>query len=38
MTTADGKMYSFFLTAPQADYPASKKYFDEMANTFKLTS
>ncbi len=38
MTTVDDKMYSFFLTAPQTDYPASKKYFDEMVNTFKLTS
>jgi hypothetical protein len=36
MTTVGGKMYSFFLTSPQADFPASKKYFDEMANTFKL--
>ena len=38
MTTVGGKMYSFFLTAPQADYPASKKYFDEMVDTFKLTA
>jgi serine/threonine protein kinase len=38
MTTAGGKMFSFFLTSPQSDFPASKKYFDEMVNTFKLSS
>ena len=38
MTTVDGKMYSFFLTAPQTEFAASKKYFDEMVNTFKLTA
>jgi serine/threonine protein kinase len=36
MTTANGKMYSFYLTTPESDFAASKKYFDAMAASFKL--
>ena len=38
MTTVGGKDYSFFLTAPQSEFAASKRYFDEMVNTFKLSA
>jgi hypothetical protein len=36
MTTVDGKMYSFFLTSKESEFTASKKYFDAMADSFKL--
>ncbi|MFI1991208.1 protein kinase [Actinoplanes sp. NPDC020271] len=36
MTQVDGTMYSFFLTAPDAEFADSKKYFDAMAESFQL--
>jgi eukaryotic-like serine/threonine-protein kinase len=36
MTTAGGKMYSFYLTTADADFAADKKYFDAMAESFQL--
>jgi hypothetical protein len=36
-TTVDGKMYSFYLTTSESDFGASKKYFDAMAESFKLS-
>jgi serine/threonine protein kinase len=37
MTTVGGKMYSFFLTTTDAKFADQRKYFDAMAETFKLT-
>jgi hypothetical protein len=36
MTTVNKKMYSFYLTTTDADFEASKKYFEAMANSFQL--
>ncbi|MET0424789.1 MAG: serine/threonine-protein kinase [Actinoplanes sp.] len=36
MTTVNGKMYSFYLTSQESTFAESKKFFDAMANSFKL--
>ena len=38
MTTVGGSMYSFYLTTADADFADSKKYFDAMADSFKIDS
>ncbi|MEU4562088.1 protein kinase [Actinoplanes sp. NPDC023936] len=36
MTTVGDRMYSFYLTSPEANFAESKKYFTKMAETFKI--
>ncbi|MEU4687430.1 protein kinase [Actinoplanes sp. NPDC023714] len=36
MTTVGNRMYSFYLTTPEANFAESKKYFDKMAETFQI--
>ncbi|WP_229075713.1 serine/threonine-protein kinase [Actinoplanes sp. DH11] len=36
MTTVGNRMYSFYLTTPDAAFADSKKYFDKMAETFQI--
>ncbi|BBH64775.1 hypothetical protein ACTI_14600 [Actinoplanes sp. OR16] len=38
MTTVGNRMYSFYLTTPEANFAESKKYFDKMAETFQITA
>jgi hypothetical protein len=36
MTTLHGKMYSFYMTTEESRFAASKKFYDKMAETYKL--
>jgi serine/threonine protein kinase len=38
MTTVGNRMYSFYLTTPEANFAESKKYFDKMAETFQIVT